>query len=92
MHARIDREHWAVVQVGCVLRTLILRDGRREGQGDQPQKGGGYCAAMSLNLGQFAASNPVFFVSISSLSNSTNRPFLGGVIRQRASTINNGSP
>ena len=34
-------------------------------------KGGGYCAAMSPNLGHFAASNWAFFVSSSSLSFST---------------------
>jgi hypothetical protein len=71
MHAWVDGEHRAVVEVRPGVWPLIPGKGRREDQGDQPQKGGGYCAAMALNLGHFAASNSLFFVSISSLSFST---------------------
>src|SRR6516162_1545561 len=47
------------------LRPRILREGRRKGQGDEPQKRSRYCAAMSPNLGHFAASNCAFFASSS---------------------------
>src|SRR5215472_13881287 len=69
MHTGIDGKHRTVVQIRPVLRRL--RVGRCEDHGGQCRKGGGYCAAMSANLGHFAASNWDFFVPSSSFSFST---------------------
>ena len=69
MHAGIDGEDRVVVEVGC--RPLILRPRGREAESGERQKRGRDYGPTSANLGHFAASNSVFFVSRSSASFST---------------------
>src|SRR3954453_11458055 len=89
MHAGIDREHRALIQIRAVIRSPILRQGGRDDQSGPDRQGGGYCAAMSPNLGHFAASNWDFFVSRSSLSVSTWR--VQSAPTPSAIALNNGS-